>query len=365
MKTTRLEWPAALRPALNALQAQWEASVFPRFFGWWLGELRACLPSRLREVIERGDEEQIVRWENDELWLQTPTGLQPYHSASVQGRCVLLLTTRQALVRTISLPSAAAQDLTAALAFELDRHTPFKANQVYYAFRRWPSPPRQSLKLTLAVATRERVDALLERASQYDVQLSAIDVQMQDGTRLGVNLLPPERRQVRHDPRRLLNRSLAVLTVILALVTLQLWLHNREAVLNTMQQEVTRLRNEAREIDELRQQLQNGLGATHYLTDRKRSTPALSVMLSELTHCLPKDTWLSEMSVESDGQVNLAGQSQRASVLIGELKKCPSLTGAQFQGVIQPDENTGKERFYLLAHLRREDVGHAPNPDAP
>ncbi|WP_158700993.1 PilN domain-containing protein [Phytohalomonas tamaricis] len=366
MKTSRLKWSTQGRPISNALKAQWHASVFPRFFSWWFGELHASLPPRLRQLIERDDEEQTLVWQDGELWMNNPADRRLYDNNSVMPKhCVILLPARQALVKTISLPAAAAQDLSAALSFEMDRHTPFKASQVYYATHRWPSHSPQSLELVLAVVLRERLDVLLEKLVHLGIHPTAIDVQTEKDARLGVNLLPPERRKLRHKPRRLLNVGLTALSVMLLFATLQFWLHNREETLAAMQQEVAHLRSTAHEIDDLRQQLQNDLGATRYLTERKRAIPPLSAVLSELTHCLPPDTWLSNLNIETDGQVRLAGQSQRAGALINELKKCPSLTRAQFQGVIQPDETTGQERFYLLAYLRREDVGNASNSDTP
>ena len=367
MKTIRLEWPNSLRPAVNAFQAQWHASVFPRFFNWWFTELRACLPPRLRSLFERSEHEQIIRWDNEEAWLHSAEGKHPLTSADSLGteRCVLLLSPRQALVRTINLPAGAAQDVMAAVAFEMDRHTPFKASQVYYAVRRWPSQPKQPLRVTVATVLKDRLDPLLERLQAQGIRPDEIDVQQPEGGRLGINLLPSERRQLRKNPRRQLNIGLAVLAIALTFAAMQVWLYNRAVALEAMRHEVSQLRAGAQEIESLRQQIQNGLGATRYLTERQAGTPPLSVMLSELTQCLPKDTWLTELSVEGDGQVNLAGQSQKAGALIGEMKNCHSLTGAQFQGVIQPDENTKKERFYLLAHLRREEASNAPVTDTP
>jgi general secretion pathway protein L len=367
MKTNRPEWPNSLRPAVNAFQAQWHASVFPRFFNWWAQELRACLPPRLRRLFERSEHEQIIRWQDDEAWLEAPEGtrLLSKDDLSHSERCVLLLSSRQALIKTITLPAAAAQDVAAAVAFEMDRHTPFKANQVYYAVRRWPSRPKQPINVTLVTLLRDRLDRLLEQLRSRGIQPDEIDIQTAEGTRLGINLLPAGYRQPRKNPRHQLNMGLAILAAVLIFAAMQLWLHNRSVALEKMRQEVNQLRADAREIEDLRQQIQNGLGATRYLTERKTNTPPLSVMLSELTQCLPKDTWLTELSVEGDGQVNLAGQSQKAGALIGEMKNCRSLTGAQFQGVIQPDETTKKERFYLLAHLRREEASNATANDTP
>jgi general secretion pathway protein L len=85
--------------------------------------------------------------------------------------------------------------------------------------------------------------------------------------------------------------------------------------------------------------------------------------LSELTACLPDDTWLDQLEVDA-ADVSMSGQSARASALIGRAKACRSLENPQFQGVIQPDADTGKDRFALHARLHQE-AADAPHADTP
>lgn len=362
MTSFQTQLTKALRPARLALHQQWQASVFPRFFAWWGEQLAGCLPPGLRGWLARNDEAPLVCWRQDCLWRHGEAGWVPCVSGTpADNTCVLLLEPRQALVRTLTFPPAAAPNLADAIGYEMDRHTPFRADQVYYGFKRLPGKPREPATVVLGVAQRERLDALLDTLAGQGVRPQAIDVAAPSGNAgMGLNLLPLERRPPGQHRTRQLNAVLGLLILCLSVVALQLWLYNRGAALAAMQDEVARLRNEASTVQQLRQQLQNGQGATRYLAERRQGTPLISQVLSELTHCLPADTWLSQFSLEPDGQLTLGGQSPHAGNLIAELKGCPSVTGAQFQGVIQPDETTGGERFYLLAHLRKEE-----HPDAP
>ena len=74
----------------------------------------------------------------------------------------------------------------------------------------------------------------------------------------------------------------------------------------------------------------------------------------DLTGCLGPDTWVEQLEVAADGAVSITGQSAKASALITRVKACRTLADAQFQGIIQADEKTGKERFSLRARLRQE-----------
>ena len=89
----------------------------------------------------------------------------------------------------------------------------------------------------------------------------------------------------------------------------------------------------------------------------------MAALMSELTACLPDDTWLEQLEIDAD-DVAFSSQSVRASVLISRLKDCRSLENPQFQGVIQRDAASGKERFALHARSDQE-AADGPNTDTP
>ena len=74
--------------------------------------------------------------------------------------------------------------------------------------------------------------------------------------------------------------------------------------------------------------------------------------LPRLWNRLPTDR--GKILAADGGGVSLSGQSSKASALITRMKDCKTLSDAQFQGIIQPDADTGKERFSLRAQLRKE-----------
>jgi general secretion pathway protein L len=70
---------------------------------------------------------------------------------------------------------------------------------------------------------------------------------------------------------------------------------------------------------------------------------------------LPDSTWLERFNVDNTGQVGMQGQAKQATKLLDALKDSTLITDASFQGSIQPDATSGKERFYLTAQLRQPD----------
>jgi general secretion pathway protein L len=268
------------------------------------------------------------------------------------------------LRRAVSLPLAARGHLAQVMAFEMDRQTPFTVDQVHYAVRELAPAapgPAEHFRAELLATPRRTLDPLLARLAASGIVIDAVDMAEGDH-RLGINLLPPTRRPRHAHPRRRLNVMLATAGVLLLLLTLGQYLHNRRQVLDRMQAQVEGMRADAQQVVALRQQLQDNAGAAGFLIQRKQRSPTMLAVLADLTRRLPDNAWLERLSIDADGQVGLQGQSQRAAGLLDVLKDSPLITGAAFQGAIQPDATTGKERFYLVAQWRQSppSAGNAP-----
>jgi general secretion pathway protein L len=372
-----------LRPLLDRLRRGWRASPLPTFFHWWGGELRALLPVRWREWFSDGADWYLLQ-PSGAQWTLRRTG-----DAEVLARCsddapsvpgdgndpkavlgtvlqradredlrlALLLPPAAVLRRTLTLPSAARENLQQVVAFEMDRQTPFTVSQVYYAVRELDTPAGEGrIHAELVAVTRGTLDPLLARLRALDVAVDAVDLGVGQG-RLGVNLLSPEQVPRRRRPRARLNLVLASVCVVLVALLLGQWLHNRQAALEQMQSQVDGMRGEAQQVAALRQQLQDNAGAAGFLAQRKKSTIAMIGLLQDVTERLPDSAWLERFSVDNTGQVGMQGQAKQATKLLDALKDSPLITDASFQGSIQPDPTSGKERFYLTAQLRQPDSG--------
>src|SRR6185503_8420695 len=104
------------------------------------------------------------------------------------------------LRRRLSLPLAAQENLRQVLGFELDRQTPFRSDQVYYDSRvLGVDPVARQVAAELVLAPRAELDAELGRIAQAGLALDRVDAAEEGDERLGVNLLPPERRAHRRD----------------------------------------------------------------------------------------------------------------------------------------------------------------------
>lgn len=363
----------SLRPQLDRARRAWRASPLPRFFGWWGAELAALLPASWRSLFGGGAQWYLLqrteqRWElrragEAEARAQWPRGTeaaieQAALAAAVREvdredlRLALLLPATAALRRRLLLPRAAADNLQQVGAFEMDRQTPFRVEQVYYALIELDTPaPAGRFFAELVAVPRDTLDPLLAELEGAGIRVDAVDVAEGAGRR-GVNLLPPARVPYRTHPRQRLNLALAAAALLLVVLVLAQWLHNREQALAAMQAEVHSMQGEAQQVAALRQELQDNAGAASFLVRRKQTRVTMLDLLLDLTHRLPQSAWLERLSVDPSGQVGFQGQAPQAAALIDALKDSTIVRDPNFQGSIQSDPATGKERFYMVAQLR-------------
>lgn len=369
----------SLQPWVDRVRHAWRASPLPGFLGWWGGQLRELLPPRWRgwfgsgadwHLLQRagtqwslrrcGRGDVLASWEDGADAAADGVRIAPVAlGAALQRvdredlRLALLLPPAVVLRRPLALPLAARDNLLQVAGFEMDRQTPFTLAQVYYAVRELGTPAAPGrFNAELVVATRDTLDPLLARLRAQGIAVDAVDLALGDG-RLGVNLLPPEQVPHRARPRRRLNLILAAACVLLLALVLGEWVHNRQLALAQMQAEVEAMRGEAQQVVALRQQLQDNAGAAGFLAQRKKRTVAMLSLLQDITARLPDSAWLERFSVDNSGQVGFQGQSQQAAKLLDALKDSKLITDASFQGSIQPDPTTGKERFYLTARVNQ------------
>jgi general secretion pathway protein L len=330
-----------LAPFQARLHSQWRDSRAQQLWRAWLHELQAMLPAAVRARLLPQVRERLIDWP-----------LSEHPEARHDERLILVLPASMVLVQTLLLPSAALRDLHNVIGFELDKYTPYPRDQMQYVARVTGKEGAMA-QVLLVTVLRERLQPALDACRAQGLALHEVDGRDARGQRLRVDLLPAEQKPPRRRGARL-PRYLALACCALLMSCMVLWLDARSAMVEAMQHSVDAQRGQVQQVQNLRRELINTQGAARYLAQQKAAQPTLSSVLVDLTGCLGADTWVEQLEIADGGGVSLSGQSARASALITRMKDCKTLSDAQFQGIIQPDAQTGKERFSLRAHLRKE-----------
>jgi general secretion pathway protein L len=368
--------PLTRAQSVERLKLAWSRSPLPALLHWWRGELVALLPARMRAWLERGPDVLWLSVDSDVLdarrvrtgaVLATIAGELPVEvqratfTKACAGtdpddrRLVLVVSIDAVLQRRLVMPLAAAADPRKVVGYELDRQTPFRADQVYYDVRVSPDPaPAGQVALDLYAVPKTELDPILERLAPIGAHPDAVDVQLDEAHLAGVDLLPPGRRPRRVDKRERLNWMLAGACVLLLALVLGQWLGNRRAALAHMQDEVDAMRAQATQSEQLRAQLLAAIAASKFLVQRKADSPPPLVILNELTRRLPSTAWLDTFTLDDSGGIDIKGEAEHAAALIDTFGNSSIFGEPKLQGVIQPDPKTGKERFELAARVHRQ-----------
>jgi|CXWL01.1.fsa_nt_gi general secretion pathway protein L len=351
------------------LKQRFEKSGVAQFLSWWRAELLSAMPPAWRgwlaaerplltlEPVAEGW--RLRRWRGGEIdaestapsereaLAQAALALKPEQEEA--QRQILLLPTERTLRRRLTLPLAAEEHLAQVLGFEIDRQTPFRADQIYFDHRILKrDPTARNMLVELLAVPRAVLDGALNALGP--LPLDSADVAVAD-VPAGFNLLPLERRARRVDKRLRIN--LILVAAVIGLAALVMWqsLDLREKAIERLSDEVNAARTSATQSAELKRQLRDAIQGANFLAKKKSEQSVTVDILAEVTRLVPDDTWLERLSFVGT-QVQLQGQSARADKLIGILTKSACLTNPQFQGIIQPDGTTGKERFSLAADLK-------------
>ncbi len=374
----------ALSPTISRLSLRYAQGPLPAFFAWWGGQLRSLLPQRWQQALEVRDAELWLQIEGDDLHVShgsaegerelarvplapadaLPEALDGALEESLRDRRrVLLLPPDQVLRRRLQLPLAARDNLRAVLGFELDRQTPFRAEQVYFDSRvLGRDDAARTLPVELALVAREPVQAALARLGPLAAGLDAIDAGSPGG-RLGYNFLPPEQRRRRVHRMLWINLALAMASLAFLVIAMGQLVDNRIAAVAALQADADSQRDAARAVSTLRASLEDAVAGANFLAVRKASQPSVVELLHSLTRTLPDDTFIERLNL-SGTTLSLTGQSSQAAQLIERLRQAPGVRDAALSGAIQPDARSGKDRFNISAQVeaRRQEAGDAPAP---
>jgi general secretion pathway protein L len=367
----------ALERQLTRLRTRLAKTPLPGYFSWWIGQLVACLPPRWRALVEERSESLLIDLRADEMivWRERADRSSEYARISralppeAQGaefrrlrgaiddpgvRTVFCIPAERVLQRNLVLPAAAEDNLRQVLSFEMDRQTPFKADQIYFDSRVIGRDANgRNLNVELVLLPRAQLDQEIGALPAGVSSLDAVDSWLGEpgGGRRHINLLPAERRARHRDMRLPLNLGLAALAVVLLFVNMDESLANRETALESMRAEVEKSNTEAKQVAALRKTLSDSIAGANFLSDKKRNNPLTVAVLDDLSRRLPEDTFLERLQIEN-GEVQLQGQSKEAAKLIAMLGASGCLGNPRLQGQIQPDARTSKERFQIVADVK-------------
>lgn len=359
------------KPAAR-LRARWLASPLPTWFDAWLAALLLWLPERWRGVLRSTDSRLWLLPAADGGWTLRGGGDHDTETAVPAGSTLsltqfprdrarwLLLPATAVLRRELRLPLAAADRLRDLLRHQIDRETPFTADQVAFDARvLGRDESGKQIRVALVVLPIATLNAHVAAATAIAGGLRGVDVADPDGRPLGLNLLPSTQREHRRDPTVQLNLLLAGISVLALFYAGWQSLDNRRDAVAALSAEVETQRTAARQAAALRKRLDDAVEGASFLAQARSERPRVIDLLNDLSERLPDGTWLERLNI-ADRRVIVVGYSNQASALVARLQQSPHLGAPALAGSLQPDPRSGRDRFTITAEATTGSGGASP-----
>lgn len=339
---------------------------------WWLHELAGMVPSRLKQklVFARG---RVVLVQQDGGYAvlhctgaaEKPLGqlaagapLSPASLTAAIGDArlarrtlggklplVLRLPSNQALVTRLTLPATVKADLPQILRFEMDRRTPFSAEDAFFSYAILPGSPAGKLHVVMTVIAKAAMAEILTRLTPLGIAVRQVTVAGAPGLPVSGNLLPAEGAG---NGRQLLIMRFAAAAMMLLVAggLYSIWRDSEDAVA-ALRRDMADLRKTIEHVEATRSEIERLGAASDFLNERRRNSPTVTHMLADLTRVLPDDTWLTHLSMQDD-KLQIAGYSAAAAGLIEKALQSPAFHAAQFRSAVTQDTAMGRERFEMV-----------------
>lgn len=346
-----------------------------RFWSWWTRELKSMLPKRLRPWLLAPDlslllypegnilrvhcQDNDTRRELGSLALDAAEDPLPAGLAEMLPsvfRITLCWPADQALVRSVTLPGETRERLGDVIGFELDRLTPFRADQAYFHHRLADQDPQaNTLEAEIRVVPRAPADALIGALARRGLQVSSLVLDPGDPADAAnaVNLAPslPRSRAGGGGRRPWILAGSAVALLALALAIPQVRDRQRIAELEQLlSQERAGATAASNMRDELRAMREEG----ERFARRRAENPTLVETLDELSRVMPDSTWLSAVEIRKD-LARLQGLSDSASGLIAQVESSALFRNAEFTAPVTRDPQRNLDQFVLEARISRRE----------
>lgn len=347
-----------------------------KFFRWWLRELGFLVPEKIRQLVNEKQGFIIVRPEGNQLALtyvanelaeplaileRNASGIAQYKALLAKderlakANLILRLTAQQAIQKELVLPAAVKGNLFQVVTYELDRYTPFKAEQVYFSVKQLEAEhePGQ-IRVMLVLTPREMLDALYEDVKAMGMSPLFVDYEAMpndlEHRYEGYNLLRDTLREKTANTPRLIYSGLiaAVFLLLAAVLVSPVWFEYRSV--NALQEKIDTLEKDAKDVKALQLEIDAMIDETRLLIAEKSAAPTVVDMLNSLSTIMKDDTWLSYAQY-SDGNLQIQGESPAASALIGVLEDSELFANARFVSPVTQDKISKQERFQITVDV--------------
>jgi len=278
--------------------------------------------------------------------------LPPNLAAAMRGsRAELVLLPSRFLFRPLDLPKRAAEYLDGIVRAQIDRLTPWSANEAVYSWTPPTDATNDRIELTIAATARAKIAPYLRAISDLGAASVAVATLAPGaGANAPVIQVFEQRARSAMNVARLRSVLAAVFLLVglAAVVSLGIDLVGASRLddeQQELQRKITAIRTAMRGGQD-----RSGGTALHRLAQRKQARPSSVIVLEALSRALPDHTYVTEFRIDGD-KVQVVGVTRDAPSLIELIEKSPNFAHATFFAPTTRTAGEQGERFHIEAHI--------------
>ena len=264
------------------------------------------------------------------------------------SRIELVLRPSRFLFRPLELPKRAGEYLEGIVRSQIDRLTPWNANEAVFGWTPPIDAPNDRIRLTIAATARAMIAPYLHAVGGLNAASIVLTTlhSNQDSKASQIKFLEQRMRS-----------AVAVRQIRLILMTIFL-LSGLSAVASIGVSSIasdsfgTERQELLRKISARKAAMRNLLegSALQSLEARKQATPSSVIVLEALSAVLPDDTYVTELRIDGE-KLQIVGVTRDAPSLIKLIEQSPHFAQATFFAPTTRSQGTTGERFHIESHI--------------
>ena len=340
-------------------------SALARFGRWWRQGLYDALPGVIRAEIDRRAREIVVtindgafatiqsQGEQDAAADRSAEEVLGAIEAARPRRVIIAVGDGDVLVTELSLPEAVRAHLSDAIGFEIPRQTPFNADDVVFAYRVLSADrTAKQLRVRLLVVPRHVFTSVYDALDARGLAPSALRWSPGGEAPWTLDLKDEPTASARGRKRRIVWVTAGA--ALLALMVLLVPMIKREQLVDSLREDVERLRRETATMRERQQEHRRDLAqVTAVSNTMAKRTPVITV-LRELTDRTRDATHFSRLTITPEA-VTVIGESPGASETLGALDDSPLFAAGSLQRRGRNLTPDAPESFEITLRITRRD----------
>jgi general secretion pathway protein L len=333
-----------------------------RAVSWWLSELAALVPQRLRPDREKAPAVLDVSAGQTVLVLAGRTAAHPTRiplagvdpeddRRRVQAarhrrgtdEAIIRLDQSAVLECRVTLPLNAERSLRPILENQLERLVPLPADQVEFNYQIVArSTDAKTLSVRLVVATRATIERALTMARSVGLVPRSV-ITPSAGNESALTLWRPGRDESATATQRWLRRGLEATAVVLCLAAYGSYVYRLDIVRDQLRHDVAVATKASAATRDLINRIAEVDSAVELLKRRQAELDPL-VLLTELTKLVPETMWVSQLSLRGR-TIEMIGYAPRVADLISRIENHDIFHDPKFRSPITMTPDGKSERF--------------------